>query len=69
MRRKIEGKPLHGLLAGRHGGKVLDRCFVYVGGGWYAPGKGIPELQDEMKRHLDAGYSHGEDEGRRRAAR
>ena len=34
-----------------------DRCFVYVGGGWYAPGKGIPELQDEMKRHLDAGYT------------
>jgi L-alanine-DL-glutamate epimerase-like enolase superfamily enzyme len=28
-----------------------------VGGGWYAPGKGIPELCDEMKRHLDAGYT------------
>ena len=54
---KIAGKPLHVLLAERHGGKVLDRCFVYVGGGWYAPGKGIPELQDEMKRHLDAGYT------------
>ena len=33
------------------------KCFVYVGGGWYAPGKGIPELCDEMKRHLDAGYT------------
>ena len=54
---KIEGKPLHVLLAERHGGKVLDKCFVYVGGGWYAPGKGIAELQDEMKRHLDAGYT------------
>src|SRR6478672_4262148 len=54
---KIEGKPLHVLLAERHGGKVLDKCFVYVGGGWYAPGKGIKELQDEMKRHLDAGYT------------
>src|ERR1044071_4787148 len=54
---KIEDKPLHVLLAQRHGGKVLDKCFVYVGGGWYAPGKGIPELQDEMKRHLDAGYT------------
>jgi D(-)-tartrate dehydratase len=54
---KIAGKPLHVLLAERHGGKVLDKCFVYVGGGWYAPGKGIPELQDEMKRHLDAGYT------------
>ena len=54
---KIAGKPLHVLLAERHGGKVLDKCFVYVGGGWYAPGKGIRELQDEMKRHLDAGYT------------
>ena len=55
---KIAGKPLHVLLAERHnGGKVQDKCFVYVGGGWYAPGKGIPELQDEMKRHLDAGYT------------
>jgi L-alanine-DL-glutamate epimerase-like enolase superfamily enzyme len=54
---KIEDKPLHMLLAERQGGKVLDKCFVYVGGGWYAPGKGIPELCDEMKRHLDAGYT------------
>ena len=54
---KIAEKPLHVLLAERSGGKVLDKCFVYVGGGWYAPGKGIKELQDEMKRHLDAGYT------------
>ena len=54
---KIADKPLHVLLAERYGGKVLDKCFVYVGGGWYAPGKGIAELQDEMKRHLDAGYT------------
>jgi L-alanine-DL-glutamate epimerase-like enolase superfamily enzyme len=54
---KIAGKPLHALLAERRGAKVPDKCFVYVGGGWYAPGKGIPELQDEMKRHLDAGYT------------
>jgi D(-)-tartrate dehydratase len=54
---KIAGKPLHVLLAERFGGKVPDKCFVYVGGGWYAPGKGIKELQDEMKRHLDAGYT------------
>ena len=55
---KIEEKPLHVLLAERFGnGKVPDKCFVYVGGGWYAPGKGIVELQDEMKRHLDAGYT------------
>ena len=55
---KIEEKPLHVVLAERHnGGEVPTRCFVYVGGGWYAPGKGIAELQDEMKRHLDAGYT------------
>ena len=54
---KIAGKPLHALLSELFGGKTRDRCFVYVGGGWYAPGKGILELQDEMKRHLDAGYT------------
>jgi L-alanine-DL-glutamate epimerase-like enolase superfamily enzyme len=54
---KVEEKPLHVLLAERHGGKVLDKCFVYVGGGWYAPGKGISQLQEEMKRHLDVGYT------------
>src|SRR5690349_25050393 len=55
---KIADKPLHALLAERfNGGKVPQKCFVYVGGGWYAPGKGIPELCDEMKRHLDAGYT------------
>jgi L-alanine-DL-glutamate epimerase-like enolase superfamily enzyme len=55
---KIEEKPLHAVLAERYGdSNVPDKCFVYVGGGWYAPGKGIPELCDEMKRHLDAGYT------------
>jgi L-alanine-DL-glutamate epimerase-like enolase superfamily enzyme len=29
----------------------------YVGGGWYAPGKGITELQDEIRRRLDEGYT------------
>ena len=55
---KIAGKPLHVLLAERFGGDPMrEKCFVYVGGGWYAPGKGIKELCDEMKRHLDAGYT------------
>jgi len=55
---KIAGKPLHALLAERFGSDPSkSKCFVYVGGGWYAPGKGIAELQDEMKRHLDAGYT------------
>src|ERR1043165_2801845 len=55
---KIEEKPLHVVLAERFGGDpTIKKCFVYVGGGWYAPGKGIAELCDEMKRHLDAGYT------------
>src|SRR6201987_2590930 len=55
---KIAGKPLHVLLAERfNGGKVADKVFCYVGGGWYAPGKTTRDLQDEMRRHLDAGYT------------
>ncbi len=55
---KIAGKPLHGLLAERFsGGKVPDRMFCYVGGGWYWPGQTVKDLQDEMRRHLDAGYT------------
>jgi L-alanine-DL-glutamate epimerase-like enolase superfamily enzyme len=55
---KIEGKPLHRVLAERYnGGKVADKVFCYVGGGWYAPGKTTRDLQDEMRRHLDAGYT------------
>jgi L-alanine-DL-glutamate epimerase-like enolase superfamily enzyme len=28
-----------------------------VGGGWYAPDKGLPELQDEIRSRLDQGYT------------
>ena len=67
---KIAGKPLHVLLAERHnGGKVPTKCFVYVGGGWYAPGKGIAELQRRDEAPSRCRLHHGEDEGRRRAAR
>jgi L-alanine-DL-glutamate epimerase-like enolase superfamily enzyme len=55
---KIAEKPLHRLLAERYnGGKVAERVFCYVGGGWYLPGQTIRDLQDEMLRHLDAGYT------------
>jgi L-alanine-DL-glutamate epimerase-like enolase superfamily enzyme len=55
---KIANKPLHRLLAERfNGGKVAERVFCYVGGGWYWPGQTIADLQDEMRRHLDAGYT------------
>src|SRR3954466_3329290 len=53
---KIAGKPLHHLLAQRYrAGKVSDRVFCYVGGGWYFPGQTLSDLQDEVRRHLDAG--------------
>jgi L-alanine-DL-glutamate epimerase-like enolase superfamily enzyme len=55
---KIAGKPLHRLLADRYsGGRVADKVFCYVGGGWYFPGQTLKDLQDEMRRHLDAGYT------------
>ena len=55
---KIAEKPLHRLLAERYNnGKVADKVFCYVGGGWYAPGKTTTDLQDEMRGHLDAGYT------------
>ncbi|MGB6351900.1 MAG: enolase C-terminal domain-like protein [Pseudolabrys sp.] len=55
---KIADKPLHALLAERFSkGKVIDKVFCYVGGGWYWPGQTIKDLQDEMRRHLGAGYT------------
>ena len=37
--------------------KLPTEVFCYVGGGWYWPGQTIKDLQDEMRRHLDAGYT------------
>jgi D(-)-tartrate dehydratase len=55
---KIAGKPLHRVLAERYGaGTQADKVFCYVGGGWYAPGQTFADVQDEMRRHLDAGYT------------
>ena len=55
---KIAGKPLARVLAERFsGGRLADKVFCYVGGGWYWPGQTIRDLQDEMRRHLDAGYT------------
>src|ERR1700675_110809 len=48
---KIEGKPLHVVLAERfNGGRRAERVFCYVGGGWYLPGQTVADLQDEMRR-------------------
>jgi D(-)-tartrate dehydratase len=55
---KVAGVPLHRLLADRYsGGKLPEKVFCYVGGGWYRPGQTVGDLQDEMRRHLDAGYT------------
>jgi D(-)-tartrate dehydratase len=55
---KKAGKPLHALLAERYnGGKRAEKVLCYVGAGWYFPGQTIRNLQDEMQRHLDAGYT------------
>jgi len=54
---KIAGKPLHRLLAERYrGGEPDEKVFVYAAGGYYYPGKGVRELQDEMRSYLDLGY-------------
>jgi L-alanine-DL-glutamate epimerase-like enolase superfamily enzyme len=55
---KIADKPLHRVLAERYsGGRLPDKVFCYVGGGWYRPGQTVADLQDEMRRHLAAGYT------------
>jgi L-alanine-DL-glutamate epimerase-like enolase superfamily enzyme len=55
---KIAEKPLHCLLAERfNNGKIAGKVFCYVGGGWYTPGETHKTVQDEMRRHFDAGYT------------
>ncbi|MDT0318988.1 mandelate racemase/muconate lactonizing enzyme family protein [Streptomyces millisiae] len=54
---KIAGQPLYRYLSDRHGdGRPDDSVFVYAAGGYYAPGKTIADLQDEMRGFLDLGY-------------
>jgi D(-)-tartrate dehydratase len=55
---KIEGKPLHRLLADRYrNGEADDRVWVYAAGGYYEPGKDLAALQDEMRGYLAMGYT------------
>src|SRR5215210_8391929 len=55
---KLAGQPLYRYLSDRYGdGRPDDSVFVYAAGGYYAPGKGLRELQDEMRGFLDQGYS------------
>ena len=54
---KIAGQPLYRWLSDRYGdGHPDEKVFVYAAGGYYAPGKTLSDLQEEMKRFLDQGY-------------
>ncbi|WP_049580814.1 mandelate racemase/muconate lactonizing enzyme family protein [Streptomyces sp. SBT349] len=54
---KIADKPLYRWLSERHGdGRPDDSVFVYAAGGYYAPGKTLGDLKDEMRGFLDLGY-------------
>ena len=59
---KALDRPLWHLLAERFGAPDRPRIPVYVGGGWYQPdadaGEDLAALEDEVRRHLDAGYTH-----------
>ncbi|MCZ4562881.1 mandelate racemase/muconate lactonizing enzyme family protein [Rhodococcus sp. IEGM 1401] len=55
---KIAEKPLYRWLSDKHGdGQPDDSVFVYAAGGYYAPGKTLADLQDEMRGFLDQGYN------------
>jgi len=54
---KIEQLPLYVVLANQFNDcQIPTHVPCYVGGGWYAPGKGIPELQAEIQKRMDEGY-------------
>ncbi len=50
LRGKITGQPLHRLLGG-----FRDRVPAYIAGGYYAEGKGLKELAQEMEENLQRG--------------
>ncbi len=55
---KIADEPLYRVLAARHGeGEPDARVFVYAAGGYYAPGRSVQELVDEMRGYLELGYT------------
>ena len=54
---KIEDKPLYQTLADRYrNGSSDPDVYVYAAGGYYYPGKDIPNLQEEIRSYLDLGY-------------
>jgi len=56
---KILDRPLWHVLAERFGdGRAPSHVPCYVGGGWYKPERDLESLTEEVKRHLDSGYTH-----------
>ncbi|MFJ9553293.1 enolase C-terminal domain-like protein [Nocardiopsis sp. NPDC101807] len=54
---KAAGVPLYRWISDHYGdGDPDEDVFVYAAGGYYAPGKSLQDLQDEMRGFLDAGY-------------
>ncbi|ADH70034.1 MULTISPECIES: enolase C-terminal domain-like protein [Nocardiopsis] len=54
---KAAGVPLYRWISDHYGdGDPDGDVFVYAAGGYYAPGKTLEDLQDEMRGFLDAGY-------------
>lgn len=54
---KLAGLPLYRWLVQHYGlGEPDSEVFVYAAGGYYAPGKDLPQLQDEMRGFLAQGY-------------
>ncbi|MCX8133608.1 MAG: mandelate racemase/muconate lactonizing enzyme family protein [Roseococcus sp.] len=55
---KLAGLPLWKLLADRYNqGRADESAWIYAAGGYYAPGKDVDALVEEMKRYLDLGYT------------
>ena len=55
---KALDRPLWHVLSERYGaGPARTAVPVYVGGGWYQPGDDLAALRDEVRRHLDTGYT------------
>jgi L-alanine-DL-glutamate epimerase-like enolase superfamily enzyme len=56
---KSQDRPLWHLLSERfNGGARPATVPCYVGGGWYKPEGDLAALSDEVKRHLQSGYTH-----------
>ena len=54
---KAAGVPLYRWISDHYGdGDPDEDVFVYAAGGYYAPGKTLEDLQNEMRGFLDSGY-------------